>query len=58
MKHEKPPIYDEKGRVKNPDIAQKMAGVEDSYHKKILGVFKPSKGKIERGERDAEGQIE
>lgn len=58
MEKEKPPIYDNEGRVINPDLARKAAEVEDKYHKKSLGIFKPSKYKLTEGMDQAERTIE
>lgn len=57
MSKEKPPIYDEAGRVKDPDVAHKMAEVEDKYHKKTLGI-PATKWDIRRGEQKAEEVVE
>lgn len=51
-------VYDEQGRVKDPEIAREMAKVEDPYHKKILGVIPTTQKRIEKGEKDAEGLLD
>lgn len=58
MNKEKPPIYDNEGQIINPDLARKAAEVEDKYHKKSLGIFKPSKEKLTEGMDQAERAIE
>lgn len=58
MTKEKPPIYDKDGRVVDPDLARNAAEVEDKYHKRWLGIFKPSKEKITEGMDQAERSIE
>ena len=55
---EKLPIYDDEGRVKDPNVAQKMAEAEAPYHEKTLGIFLPSKWKIRKGEAAAEEALE
>lgn len=47
-------LYDEQGKVDDPDIAREMAIVEAPYHKKRLGgLLKPSETKITEGEQKA-----
>ena len=55
---EKLPIYDDEGRVKDPNVARKMAEAEAPYHEKTLGIFSPSKWKIRKGEAAAEEALE
>ena len=47
-------IYDEKGMVKDPKIANEMADAEKPYREKRFGIFNPSKKTIQEGERIAE----
>ena len=58
MTKEKPPIYDNKGRVINLDLARKAANIENKYHNRWLGIFKPSKQKLTEGMDKAEREIE
>jgi hypothetical protein len=51
---EGPPIYNEEGRVPDPEIAREGAEVEDKYRKKLFGVFKRSEGHIDEGMENAE----
>ncbi len=51
-------VYDEEGRIKDREIAREMAEAEDPFHKKTLGVFPPSKRKLEKGELAAEDKLE
>ena len=55
---EKSPLYDEQGRIQNPEVAQEAAEIEKKYHKKTFGIFRASKGKISEGEIEAEFSIE
>jgi hypothetical protein len=50
--------YNEQRKVEDPDVARKMAEAEDPYHKKTLGVFNPSKRKLEKGEKAGEEAVE
>ncbi|MCX6810468.1 MAG: hypothetical protein NTY30_01870 [Candidatus Berkelbacteria bacterium] len=48
-------LYNERGQVKDPEIAQEMAKVEKPFReKKVLGIFKPSNKRIKEGEQRAE----
>jgi len=51
---EKFKLYNEQGQVENPDVARRMANVENSSHEKTLGIFPASKKKIVEGERFGE----
>lgn len=55
---EKPPLYNHEGQVINPDKAREAADIEAKYHKKTLGVFRPSREKILKGEKESELAIE
>jgi hypothetical protein len=48
------PKQEDIGRVSDPKLAQEMAEIENYYHKKTLGVFPPSEGKIAKGRQAAE----
>ena len=54
----KPPLYDKGGRIIDPEIAREAAEIEKKYHKRTLGLFRPSAEKIRKGERKAEQAIE
>ncbi|MFA6383189.1 MAG: hypothetical protein WCX17_02080 [Parcubacteria group bacterium] len=47
-------LYDDQGKVEDPEVARKMAKAEDSYHEKTLGIFPASRKKIAEGEKFSE----
>ena len=55
---EKPPIYDDEGRIADPKIAREAADIENKFHKKEFGMFRPSKSEIKKGANKAELAIE
>jgi hypothetical protein len=51
--------YNEDGKVEDPDVAHTMADAENPYHDKVFfGLVKPSKGKLEKGEKAGEDAVE
>lgn len=49
-------LYNEQGKIDNPDVAHKMANLENPVHKKRWGIFPVSKKKIE-GRREFQDSI-
>jgi len=55
---EKAPIYHDNGRVRDPETARIGAEIEDTYRKKLFGIFKRSEAHIGKGELEAELAME
>ena len=53
-----PEAYDDEGRIKDPEIARRMANIEAPFREKKLGFFSPSRKKIEEGTLRAEDELD
>ncbi len=58
-KLEKPPLYDEDGRIKDLATAREAADIEDPYHKRrFWGLRRPSQKNVAKGEKLVEQTVE